>query len=376
MEGTCVVADLGTGSIKAEFAGAEAPRVFANVAGTVKYRALIQDQQIEGLLDGSTFVGNDVDKHRGLCRLTYPMEHGHVTNWTHMPQLFRHVTNALGVPTKDHPIMVTEAPLTSRVQRQRIAQILFEEMQHPALLFSVQAVLSLYSSGNTTGVVLDVGDGVTHACPVVEGYSIREATRRVDFGGRDVTSYLQVLLRQGGHCLDTSADFETVKQIKEKHCYVSRTQRKENDKNSDTAQPVKHKLPDGTEVLLGSELSLAPEVLFQPSLVGKECSGVVQVANEAIRKTDMDVRRALYESIFISGGSTLVNGFCQRFLTETTKLTPRDCKVRLQAPAERLYTAWIGGSFLAQLSSFKQMLTKRSEYLEEGERILHARLFC
>ena len=374
MEGACVVMDLGTGAIKADIAGAEVPQVFPNVVGTVKHKPLVPDQQVEGLVEGNMFVGRDVDKHRGLLRLSHPMEHGHITDWKGLTHMLRHVTGSLGIPAKDHPVLVTEAPNTSRPQRHKLAQVMFEELQYPALLFSVQAVLSLYSTGNTTGVVLDIGDGVTHVCPVYEGYSIRDACGRVDFGGRDVTSYLQLLLRQHGNFLDTSAEFEIVREVKEQHCFVQRTARRETEQQT-AAHMSKHKLPDGTELVLGNELHQAPEVLFNPTLVGRECSSVVQVLSESIRKTDIDIRKALYESVFVSGGTSLMTGFCPRLLSEMTKVTPKDCKVKLHAPAERMFTTWIGGSFLAQLTSFKEMLTKRSEYLEEGERVLHNRLF-
>ena len=321
------------------------------------------------------------------------MQNGHITDWDSITRVMHHVNGALGSNPKDHAVLVSEAALTSRTQRATLGQLLFEQLQHPSALFSVQALMSLYSTGNTTGVVLDVGDGVTHACPVYHGYTIREAVRRVDFGGRDVTNYLQQLLRQYGTFLDTSAELDIVRQIKEQHCTVAASALNLQDAalgggagqtksvgssapTTVTIQKVKHRLPDGTMITIGNEQCIAPEALFNPALVGREVPSVVQVLNESIRRSDIDLRRELYENIFIAGGSTLFANFPTRFLTEITKKTPRDCKVRLTAPAERLYTTWIGGSFLAQLSSFKAMAIKRSEYLEEGERVLHNKLFC
>jgi centractin len=375
MEGTCVVVDLGTGSVKAEMAGAEAPQIFPNVVGNIKYNPMVPDSTLPGLIDGSMLVSSDVEKHRGLLKITHPMEHGHITDWKGLTHVLKHVNNRLGVPAKDHPLLVTEAPNTSRLQRNKLAQILFEELQYPALLFSVQAVLSLYSTGNTTGVVLDIGDGVTHCCPVYEGYTIREACTRVDFGGRDVTNYLQLLLRQHGTFLDTSAEFEMVREIKEQHCVVEKIKRDESARSGASSVAVKAKLPDGTEIQLGRELTQAPEVLFNPSLIGSECPGVVGLLSDSIRRCDLDMRRQLYESIFLSGGTTLMQGFPARLIGDFAKLAPKDCKCRINAPAERLHTTWIGGSFLAQLTSFKSMVTKRADYQEQGERILHSRLF-
>ena len=342
MEGSTVVVDLGSGSIKAELSGAEVPRVFQNIVGTVKHHALIPQHHIEGLVDGAVFIGNDVSPHRGLLRLSYPMEHGQIVDWDQQTAVLKYVMTSLGVPTKDHPVVITEPAVSSRVQRNKLAQIIFEELQHPAMVISVQGVLSLYSAGRTTGIVLDVGDGVTHVCPVCEGYTIREAARRADFGGRDITKYLQSLLRQHGVFLDTSAEFEIVRQIKEEKCYVASSKV---DDSTDLSAKSRHKLPDGTEITLGNEIVMAPEALFSPSLVGRECAGVVQLVSESLRSTDIDLRRSLYESVFLAGGSTLTNKFCERFLHDLGRLTPRDSRVKIHAPAERLFTAWVGEAF-------------------------------
>ena len=374
--------DMGSGSLKAEFAGAETPKVFQNVIGSVKHSAVLPQQQLDGLIDGSLFASNDVAKHRGILRLSYPMTNGHITDWSGISNVLHHVNSTLGADASNHPLLMSEAALTARPQRSKLGQILFEQIQHPSVVFCVQPIISLYSTGNTTGVVLDVGEGVTQACPVYKGYSVREATRRVDFGGRDVTHHLQSLLRQSGTFLDTSAEFDIIREIKESRCVVSpnvlRAEALEGGSNTGAGSiaMIKHTLPDGTEVSVGSEQQLAPEVLFQPHLMGRECPSVVQVLSESIRRCDIDLRRHMYENVFLAGGSTMLPKFPNRFLGEATKRTPRDWKIRVMAPSERLYTSWIGGSFLAQLSTFKQMSIKRSEYAEEGERILHSRLFC
>ena len=72
-----------------------------------------------------------------------------------------------------------------------------------------------YATGRTTGVVLDAGDGVTHAVPIYEGFAMPHSIMRVDIAGRDVSRYLRLLLRKEGFDFHTSAEFEVVRQIKE-----------------------------------------------------------------------------------------------------------------------------------------------------------------
>ena len=81
--------------------------------------------------------------------------------------------------------------------------------------------LALMCEGLSTGIVLDSGDGVSHVIPVVEGYIQKHAVTRLNLAGRHVTNYLVRLLMQSGYAFNSSADFETVRDIKEQLCFVS-----------------------------------------------------------------------------------------------------------------------------------------------------------
>ncbi|VDK73943.1 unnamed protein product [Anisakis simplex] len=220
----------------------------------------------------------------------------------------------LQIFAEEHPVLLTEAPLNPLKNREKSAEIFFETFNVPALHIQMQAVLSLYSTGRTTGVVLDSGDGVTHIVPIFEGFAIQHGIERMDVAGRDVTRYLRLLLRKEGADFHRSAEFEIVREIKEKLCHLAvNTTREE---NVDIEKVTPYKLPDGSVLEIGAARFRAPEVLFRPELIGEEWPGIATALNASIRKCDMDLRKVLYSNIVLSGGSTMLAGFGDRLLAE------------------------------------------------------------
>ncbi|KAJ3709417.1 actin-related protein [Lentinula raphanica] len=360
-----VVIDNGSGTIKAGFAGQDHPKCFfPSFVGRPKHVRVLA-----GALEGDVFIGKRAQEFRGLLKIKYPMEHGIVTDWDDMERIWSWVyAEELGTLSEEHPVLLTEAPLNPRSNRDIAAQIFFDTFNVPALYTSVQAVLSLYSSGRTTGIVLDSGDGVTHAVPVYEGFSMPNAIRRVDVAGRDVTDHLQLLLRKSGHHLHTTAEREIVRSIKEKCCYVALNPSKEEKDKPGTT--MEFKLPDGAVIQLGPERYRAPELLFNPEIIGQEYAGVHQVIVDSINRVDLDLRKSLFSNIVLSGGSTLCTGFGDRLLNEVKKLALKDVKIKIYAPPERKYSTWIGGSILAGLNAFKKMWVSAEEYQEDPD-IIH-----
>lgn len=364
-----VVIDNGSGNIKAGFAGEEQPSCYIpSFVGRPKHPRVMA-----GAIQDNLFIGRRAQEFRGLLKIKYPMEHGVVMDWDDMERIWGWVYGeGLKALSEEHPVLLTEAPLNPRQNRDIAAQIFFETFNVPAFFTSVQAVLSLYSSGRTTGIVLDSGDGVTHAVPVFEGFSMPHAVRRIDLAGRDITDHLQLLLRKAGHNLHTSAEKEVVRTIKEKTCYLALNPAKvEKDQGGAWEE---FKLPDGKVIQLGTERFLAPEILFNPELVGQEYPGVHQVIVDSINRTDLDLRKSLFSNIVLSGGSTLCTGFGDRLLNEVKKLAVKDVKLKIYAPPERKYSTWIGGSILAGLSTFKKMWVSADEYKEDPD-IIHKKAF-
>jgi len=255
-------------------------------------------------------------------------------------------------------------------------EIMFENFDVPAIHVSIQAVLSLYASGRTTGIVLDAGDGVSHTVPIYEGFTFAHAIGRLDLAGRDLTDYLVKLLTERGVSLKSSAERQIVRDIKEKLAYVAEDFVTESQKQDSTLEK-QYQLPDHRVIKVGSERFRCTEPLFQPSLLGMDTTGIHHLLFKSTMSCDLDVRRDLFNNIVLSGGSTCFNGFSQRLDRELKQLTAgmSNTKVHITAPADRKYSVWAGGSILSSLKTFDERWITREEYQEIGPSVVHRKCF-
>lgn len=278
---------------------------------------------------------------------------------------------------------MTEAPLNPKKNREKMVEVMFEKYGFKSAYISIQAVLVLYAQGLLTGVVVDSGDGVSHVIPVYEGFALPHLTKRLDVAGRDVTKYLIKLLQLRGYYFNRTADFETVRQIKEKFCYVGLDVNQERKLALETTVLVEpYELPDGRVVRIGAERFEAPEVLFQPGLIDIDSPGLSDQLFQCIQKADIDIRTELYNHIVLSGGTSMYPGLPSRlekdirdmYLDQVLKGNPATLhkfKVRIEDPPRRKHMVFLGGAVLADVMKDKDAFwMNKTDYNEVGLGVL------
>uniref|UniRef100_UPI00358ED849 uncharacterized protein isoform X2 n=1 Tax=Myxine glutinosa TaxID=7769 RepID=UPI00358ED849 len=358
---------------------------------------------------------------RGALALHYPMENGVVSSWEDMETIWRYVyehhlklpetryevpstacchlcgtcwdrgepdgavpgrprrrvwleqwnIDPSAIPCVDErPILLSEAPLTSFGHREHAAELLIESLGVPALYFAVQGVLALYAAGKTTGLVCDSGAAATYVLPVYRGFGQPHTVGRLEVGGRAVTARLSMLLSYQGHAFRSSAEREVVREMKEDMCYIALSTKKETQRPRAEISR-EYRLPDGQMIIIDNQRFLAPETLFDPSLVGMDAPGMHLLTYNSIMQSDIDVRRDLFGNVLLAGGSSLFPGLKTRLSQCLRSMAPDPASVRVSAPRERKQYVWIGGSILASLSAFQSLWLTAAEYHESGLAGLH-----
>ena len=363
-----LIIDNGSGFVKLGLSQSEGPgAIVHNIAGTPKHEGVSASGPIK-----QVYYANEAISKRGLLKLVHPVKNGFVTNWDYLTEIWRQGSETeLKCDPSKHPLFVTDPIKSAKVQKEKLMNLAFEKFGVPGFFVGDTGANTLFSQGKTTGLVVDIGDGCFQVVPVMDGYSLSHAASRLNFGGRDILDTLDNLLQGNGLDHGSLKSLDILRDLKEKHCYVSQDYEAELEKYSKgEADPISYELPDGVKIDIGDAAIRCPESLFEPYVLGEEFSGVHHVVKECINKTDMSVKKTMWESVILSGGSTMFKGMQDRMKSELKKLAPGTCSVSVFASQDRQYSNWKGAAVLSELASFSTKWITRKEYEENGNKIL------
>ena len=404
-----VVVDNGSATIKAGLCGQHTPKV---VEPPIVGRPSSGNNQ-------RLYIGDDALSCRGILHFSYPIKSGVISKWDDMEKYWHHLFyDKLHIAPSDHNILLTEKILfNTPSNRSKTMEIMFEKFNFQSLFIADQSVLSLYASGRTTGIVLDVGNSVTSIIPIEQGFAVTKNSNYSEIGGKSLTDYFANLLNQRGlgYWFKTRSDKEIVRDIKEKLCYAyldlkSLGGKRELDiskLNSDDkrllASEEIYELPDGQFITIGDERIYTAEVLFKPDYLklnvkdqnestsndkdsGKIMNinivngdGVDKLIYQSINKCDKNIQKQMYNNIVLSGGGSMIEQFDLRLKKEIEKLVLNggnkdedkdkdkdNVNVNVIAPKNRKYSVFVGGSILSSLSLFEQLWITKKDYSENS----------
>lgn len=384
-----IVIDNGTGYTKLGYAGNREPQFIIPSTIAIKENMSVGDQAsrrlTRGINDLDFYIGDEAVEAKGYS-MKYPIRHGIVEDWDLMERYWEQcIFKYLRAEPEDHYFLLTEPPLNTPENREYTAEIMFESFNVPGLYIAVQAVLALAASWTSrpvgertlTGIVIDSGDGVTHCIPVAEGYVIGSCIKHIPIAGKDITHFIQSLLRDRETNIPPEQSLETAKAIKERFCYICPDLAKEFEKyDKNPAKWIKQYQGHNNitknpfEVDVGFERFLGPEIFFNPEIANSEfLAPLSEIVDDCIQNSPIDVRRPLYKNIVLSGGSTMFRDFdrrlqrdIQRLVTARLKtsnvsssqarLEPKPIDVQVLSHHMQRYAVWFGGSMLASTSEF------------------------
>ncbi|NXJ98219.1 ACL7A protein, partial [Corythaixoides concolor] len=363
-ETKAVVIDIGTGHFRCGFAGDPWPAyIFSSTVG--------KPTQETGSNQKETFVGRELQN--SSVPFINPVRRGIVVDWNCVQDTLECIFQTkMKIQPENHAVLVSVPPLCSLTDKEKYAEMMFEGLHVPAVHIAYQSQLSMYSYGKTSALVVESGHGASHVVPIYEGYVIRGISGRVDYAGLDVTRYLMKLLNESRNVF-TEHQLNIVQDLKEGCCYTSL------DLIHDLSLPVQrqqldYQLPDGHLITVGKERFLCAEALFKPALLRSQQPGLLQLTLTCLKKCDADIRKAMVGNILLCGGSTMMEGFTNRFQMELARMCPNDNLITAVSP-QRKSSVWIGGSILASLNSFQELWVYRSEYEERGPSCIFKKCF-
>ncbi|KAK2120078.1 Actin-like protein 7B [Saguinus oedipus] len=248
---------------------------------------------------------------------------------------------------------------------------MFEAFGIPAMHLTSQSLLSIYSYGKTSGLVVESGHGVSHVVPISEGDVLLGLTSRADYAGGDLTNYLMQLLNEEDHAF-TDDHLHIIEHIKKKCCYAALLPEEELALLPEELR-VDYELPDGKLITIRQERFRCSEMLFKPSLAGSTQPGLPELRAACLgRCRDTGFKEAMVANVLLCGGCTMLDGFPERFQRELSLLCPGESPAVAASP-QRKTSVWTGGSILASLQAFQQLLVSKEDFQERGSMAMYSK---
>ena len=360
-----VVIDVGSGLVKAGFGGEDGPRsIFNTIVGTPKQVGLMVGMELK-----ERYVGDDAISKYEIMNFSYPIQRGEVTDWDKFENLMHYLLySEMKVVPEEVSILITESPRTSRENREKLTEILFETFNVKRLHIANSSMLGLFSYGKTSGLIVDSGFNITSTVPIYEGYPLSHASIRINIGGEDLSKNLLSMIQN-----NLDENYKDIKgriladDIKEKLGYLLL-----NKDDDDDVKDVTYELPDGKKIDLSKELYKANEILFSPNEENEKEKGLLSIKNmviDSINKCDNEIKNDIKENICLTGGTTLLKNFPEKLKNELSE-SSEGTNFNLSAEQERLFSTWIGGSIVSSLDNFQFMWVNKKEYTDNGKNLL------
>lgn len=319
----------------------------------------------------SIFVGRELLAKQGYAILSYPLRKGIVIDWDGLEEIWKCIVQD-GNSFCQHPVFLTEATNVPPKQRQKMAEIMFEQFNIPALYIGDRSVMSLLATAHTSGIVLHCGGDVTQSMAVYDGNALLNTAINVNVTGNDIDRFFAKKMEAQGFKFKTLTERSIMQDLKEKLCYVAKDFSAElSTKNQHSSTPTVYELPDGNKISFTNEHFVGAEAFFWPPLLHKQSYSIQDAIENSVRFCPQAIQGQITSVIAVSGGSSLFPGFDHRLKSELCYRNAAWKNVNIVPRDDRQLTSWIGASVLASLPSFPEMCTTRQQYQENGDSIIN-----
>lgn len=325
------------------------------------------------------------------------MKDGMIENWDMFEKILDYsYEKIIQSESQYHPVLFSESPWNQRQKRERLTELMFEKYKVPAFFLVKNAALAAFANGRATALVIDSGATHTSAVPVLDGYVISNAVVKSPLGGDYLILRAREMLESLGIDLTPAAliagkdvvrdkdkprftkkklNFQpsnswmtymvkkTVQDFQQTVLQVAESPYDERVVGNIPA--VHYEFPSGYHQDFSSERFKLAEGLFDHAMLG---AGYIAATSAGM--CDVDIRPALYSSVVLTGGNSLVQGFSDRLSRDLSSRTPGSMRLKMIAAngtVERRFGAWVGGSILASIGTFQQMWMSMQEYQESGK---------